>query len=1312
MKRLAVLAITVALVALGILVLLGTSSPRPARAQPSQIGLTASYSVVDGSGSGVFDYISYISDGIQENVQLTSTPTVYLMDPGTPWSTLSVLTDSNTTERWITSQDVSGTITSPLTVSFTYYNQYSVNFQFGINGTDPGMAYSAPVVGFTQMGSPATAPANGAVWVDASSPFSYPNQLPGSSTQEEWVLKPGNLGLGIANKSATFSQTYFHEYYIMSSYSVVDGGTPNPPALESLLFGVQTQTTMSVSSQGVWADAGSPYSVTPTLTASAQSVNETWDGTVIVSTKTGTALSTDTNGTVTGPIDITPVYYHEYHTKVVFDYVGGTPTGLTLPRFTYEHFGTQTYVNTTSLIWADSGTQYTVPPSLCCVNSPDAERWVLYNATMGDIDLPTMVVSSTYFHQYFESFSYSIAGAQPPPPFNPPTITYMAAGNGQQLTLLTTAQTAWADAASTYTATASLPASTGVERWYAVNATGKIVGPAPNNSIDLAYQQQYLLTIIGGGLRSQWVNAGTNTTLNTAAVYDRQQGTGYRVIAYQLDSQSTVTLATPVENLTFSISMTGPHSITFKSVSQFQVTLDHGAAAALNYITPPTIPGDGYWYDQATPVQVVLNGVYGRADGVGFRLASVTATGLGGTSVDTRGEVDAYSTASLGTPISITTTSVNQYEVVLNSAANAAFVSISPDSTFAGDTFWYDSGSPAVTVVLNGIYSRADGTGFRTTSWELDTEGANKVAQLGTITIVTKPMNAAQFINATSVTQYQVTMDKGGQAALVSITGTPIPSDTGWYDASTPVGVIMNGVWARSGGTGQRLAGYSINAGTEVAVASTGQVAVLNVTELSSPEAITTSVVTQYQVTLDSGATQSLSSTTPTPVPKDAYWYDAGSPVSVTLEGVWGRTATTGSRLASYTVDNGASTAVLSSTAVKVLSLSAISRPESIATKVVLQYHLTSSPATWTSLTNSTLPGDAPAWFDSGTSVKAVFSYIWNTTDGTREIVSSYTVDGTGKTNVPASKTGAFTVTLTMDQAHSISLTSTTQYLLAVLGGPTVTANPPSQTGDMYFNAGSKVAFTVPRIWNATDGDSAARDVLTSYAVNGAKFAVPQSSTATTFTTETVTFSKPQILVFSSLSEYLVNFQFFDSKGVQAVDPSQVQLGVGNSTVTLQGSSMWFANGTSFSVADVTWEGASVGPTPAPSYVVKSAPLNVTLDTQVYTASLKVVDALGFPVAGAHVSMSLANGTTITGTTRANGTFTASQIPLGTFTAKVTSFGMSTTIVGDPAAGQAVAEGKVPFGVISLFAMVGGVAAIGSGSTLLLRKRKRGKPKS
>ena len=1304
-RRLAAVTLAATVVAVGLLIVLGgPSSPSVAHAT-SPVPLTASYSTIGGSILGVQDLLTYVSGGIQQVVPLTGTPTVYMVDSGSSWSAQTTLNGSTFNERWITAQDVSGTISAPLTVSFSYYHQYLVTFIYKV--TNGGNGYSGPPVSFNQMGAPVSSPAPDVhVWVDASSPYSFTSQLPGSTSSERWVLPSG--GSGVVSGAATFNETYYHQYLVSSSFSIIGGGSPTAPALQSMAFGTSAQVYMTSFTQGTWFDAGAPYTFTSPITVTGSPANVTWIGTVLMQTQSGNVLSKNNNGTVTGPLSVTPVYYHQIYVSVKFTYVGGSTTGLTLPAFTYQYFGTKTSVNTNAQVWVDSGTPYTVPETICCTSSPSTERWELYNSTAGTISAPT-TISSNYIHQYFDSFTFSIVGQQPSSG-GQPVLTYLADGNAQQLALILTPQTFWADAGSAYSAASTLSASTASERWFAPSATGSIVGPAPNNSVDIAYTQQYLLTIVGGGLSTQWENAGNNTSINVPGTYGRSAGVGYRVVAYQIDSGSVVSVPQPVGQILVQLAMNGPHSISFQSVTQFQLTLDAGAAGGLYSITPPTIPGDNYWYDSASQVQVVLSGAWGRAAGVGHRISSISATAQATIQVDSVGTVQAYSTTALQSPVSITTTSTTQYEVVLNNAALVAFASISPPSTFTGDTYWYDAGSPAVTVVLDGIYSRSDGAGFRTTSWELGPGSVTKIAQTGVVTILTKAMTAPQFVNATSVEQYQVTLDKGGSSALSLETSPSVPLDSGWYDAGSPVGVVMNGAWARASGTGQRLAGYSLNGASEVDVSTTGLVNVLNLLAISSPEAITTSVVTQYQVSLDSGATSALNSMTPASIPQDKNWYDAGTQVAVSLNGVWGRTATTGTRLLSYSINLGASTSVLSSTPVQVLSVSGISAPESIATKTAAQYRVTSSPEEWASITNSTLPGDAAGWFDSGTAVKAVYSAVWNqTSTGSRQSVVSYSVDGLGNTNVARSGNGNFTIPLSMTQAHKIALTSVIQYLLAVVGYPQAAGSPPSPTGDNYFDAGSKVTLTVPRLWNGTSAPGT-REVLTSYSFDALPpVNVPSSSTSASFTTTAVTFNQPHILVFNGLLEYQVAFQFFDGLGRSSVQPSDVQIGVGNATVDVQGQSVWLMNGTSFSVVSVTWEGSSVGTSPSQRYLVKAAPLNVTLDTAIYTASLKVVDLLGLPVSGAQVSMILANGTVITGATKGDGTFNAGLIPIGTFTAKVSDLGTSTLIAGNAAAGLPVAEGKLALSLVLLIVIVAVVAGGAAGGVLFLRLRKRGK---
>ena len=141
-------------------------------------------------------------------------------------------------------------------------------------------------------------------------------------------------------------------------------------------------------------------------------------------------------------------------------------------------------------------------------------------------------------------------------------------------------------------------------------------------------------------------------------------------------------------------------------------------------------------------------------------------------------------------------------------------------------------------------------------------------------------------------------------------TGTP----------GTALTVSSNGVYDRVAGTGLRVASWNLDGGSNTNVGTTGTVTTSSIT-MSAAHAVTFNSVTQYQLTLDAGATNALASVTPPTVSGDNYWYDSGTPVTLTLDGVYGRSGGTGARLSSYAVNGGASTPVSTIGTVTVLGV-------------------------------------------------------------------------------------------------------------------------------------------------------------------------------------------------------------------------------------------------------------------------------------------------------------------------------------------------------------------------------------------------------
>ena len=109
--------------------------------------------------------------------------------------------------------------------------------------------------------------------------------------------------------------TVYNQYMVAASCSTSDSTTPSAPVvLSGASLGSPSYTTLTTSIQQVWLDAGSSWSVNSTIVAG--SGTEQWIAT------------TGTSGTVSGAVEIAPLYYHQY--QVTFALSGGgstSPTG-------------------------------------------------------------------------------------------------------------------------------------------------------------------------------------------------------------------------------------------------------------------------------------------------------------------------------------------------------------------------------------------------------------------------------------------------------------------------------------------------------------------------------------------------------------------------------------------------------------------------------------------------------------------------------------------------------------------------------------------------------------------------------------------------------------------------------------------------------------------------------------------------------------------------------------------------------------------------------------------------------------------------
>ncbi len=820
------------------------------------------------------------------------------------------------------------------------------------------------------------------------------------------------------------------------------------------------------------------------------------------------------------------------------------------------------------------------------------------------------------------------------------------------------------------------PAGTATQRFRLTTGTGTYVTSLPETScssgtcaavVDTAHVQE-LLTY-GTSCNSaqvapasptgdKWYNYGTSVTVTCNGVWGRASGTGTRAISWNWDGGSNSTVATLSTFASSSMTMSSGHTFKVNVVTQYQLTLDPGATRALKSLTLPTITGDNYWYDTGTAVTYAGNGVFGRIAGAGNRSASWSLDSGSTALLSTAGTFTAAATMSSAHTIHVVVKT--QYQVTLGSVATLTFNSITPP-TLANDNYWYDSGT-AVTVNVNGLGTRNLGTGTRVGFYSLNGGAAVPVASAGKIA----PLNnfaiaSPELVEVTLVTQYQLTLDAGATLAISSITPTPIAGDNYWYDAGTQVTYTGNGVYSRTSGAGFRVSSWWWDSGSSTSVKTIATFP--SSITMNAPHLLHTTSVAQYQVSV-TGNYAVASATSPT-ISGDGYWYDSGTSVSVSLQGVFGRSAGTGERVVSYSVNGGQSVPALTAGEVSALNSVSITAPITISTKTVTQYQLVLQGATASavnSVTSPTVSGDT-YWYDAGSSVRLTLNGIWARNGSVGERLTEYSVDG----GVPASVATSGTVTVNLGQMlfpRTVTSTSATQFLLTVNGGAGVSYSvpPPISMDTGWYDSGTSLNVSAR---TAFGSNGTVRERVSSWNLDGG---APNQVGAVDVVTAAVVMNSPHTLSFDSVTQYLVTIVLKDSSGAMTLSPGAILVNVDGATQGASGGSVWVDAGSSIQIVSVNWKGVEVTPAQVPTYKVAS-PLSVTFPVRVFEATVVVKDLLGFPIGGAQYSVTLANKTSLHGTTSGDGTIPLGPVPLGTYIGSVSYLGVTTSFTGDATTG-------------------------------------------
>jgi hypothetical protein len=504
---------------------------------------------------------------------------------------------------------------------------------------------------------------------------------------------------------------------------------------------------------------------------------------------------------------------------------------------------------------------------------------------------------------------------------------------------------------------------------------------------------------------------------------------------------------------------------------------------------------------------------------------------------------------------------------------------------------------------------------------------------------------------------------------LLNITGAQ--TNAQWYNSNYTAQVTLSGVLNRIDGTGQRVTAYSLDGGSAVQVEPTSETVHISAV-MDAPHQLNINSVTQYQVKLDASAAAQLASITPPTIGGDNYWYDAGSNIALSINGVTTRTGGIGQRVTLVT-RNGVATTVASTSVIDVYRME-LTGPQSVSASLTDQYLLTLPSGSIRSVTAPAIPDDS-GWYDAGTHVTVTYDYTWNSVQNQSRLNAvSYTLSQGSPISLSRSGDGTFLVQVTMAKPENVAVSTIAQYYFAVSGGFNVAVSQNSPTNDSFFDSGTSVSLSSDRM--STTARST-RQLLTSYTLDGATVNVTRTE-AVVFTTQAIPVDSAHQLTFNSVTQYMVSFQFKDSSDSEIITPTALQIRTGISgLIDVPLFSVWLDKGTQIEIDRIVWQNVDVKPADSASYIA-DRPLNLTILCRVFNATLLIQNHLGNPVSGARASVNLANYSTVQAVSGENGIVTLPMIPQGTFNASVSYQGLIITVTGDASIQSAATEITLP----------------------------------
>ena len=284
-------------------------------------------------------------------------------------------------------------------------------------------------------------------------------------------------------------------------------------------------------------------------------------------------------------------------------------------------------------------------------------------------------------------------------------------------------------------------------------------------------------------------------------------------------------------------------------------------------------------------------------------------------------------------------------------------------------------------------------------------------------------------------------------------------------------------------------------------------------------------------------------------------WINAGTTTEVTLLGVSERTAGSGQRVTSYTVDDAAPTFIQPTTGMVTIPIF-MNSPHKVSINLIKQFQMSLNVSIAKNVAYITPPtiNDDDYWYDQGTAVKLVLKSVLDRVSGVGERLESYSVSGV-VTNVAEVNPITVLNLSAISSPETVNGKTIGQHQINITSGFLASITDPPIPGDAgWYDAGSLVTAVFNYSWNYIQEQS--RTNAIGYAISEGGMTSLNRLGNGTFPVQ-ITVTAPRNVSIYSVTQHVLSFSGGFNVVPSNISPTKDSFFDAGTYVTLATDSTW-----------------------------------------------------------------------------------------------------------------------------------------------------------